>query len=93
MRKNVKNDKVIKAITIGLAAMIAATSIPTSVYADEAEGADNSSSRRPANLLPKAVRANRKIQVAVRKIHRQLHRQQANVWKWLITMFPQLQRQ
>ena len=31
MRKNVKNDKVIKAITIGLAAMIAATSIPTSV--------------------------------------------------------------
>ena len=49
MRKNVKNDKVIKAITIGLAAMIAATSIPTSVYADEAEGADNSSSQPEAS--------------------------------------------
>ena len=49
MRKNVKNDKVIKAITIGLAAMIAATSIPTSVYADEAEGADNSSSQPGAS--------------------------------------------
>ncbi|MBQ8667075.1 MAG: hypothetical protein IJ526_09445 [Lachnospiraceae bacterium] len=45
MRKNIKNDKVIKAITIGLAAMIAATSVPTSVYADEAEGADNSTSQ------------------------------------------------
>ena len=45
MKKNIKNDKVIKAITIGLAAMIAATSVPTSVYADEAEGADNSTSQ------------------------------------------------
>ena len=45
MKKNIKNDKVIKAITIGLATMIAATSVPTSVYADEAEGADNSTSQ------------------------------------------------
>ncbi len=35
MKRNVKNDKVIKAMTIGLAAMIAATSAPVNVYADE----------------------------------------------------------
>lgn len=35
MRKNIANDKVIKAITIGLATMIATTSVPVSVYADE----------------------------------------------------------
>ena len=36
MRKSVKNDKVIKAITIGLATMIAATSMPMNVYAEDA---------------------------------------------------------
>ena len=35
MRRNIKNDKVIKAITIGLATMIAATSAPVDVLADE----------------------------------------------------------
>ena len=35
MKRNVKNDKVIKAMTIGLAAMIAATSMPMNVYADD----------------------------------------------------------
>ena len=39
MRKNIKNDKVLRAITIGLATMIAATSVPTNVYAgDEEQG-------------------------------------------------------
>lgn len=37
MRRNIKNDKVIKAITIGLATMIAATSVPTNVYAEGEE--------------------------------------------------------
>ncbi|MBE5848812.1 MAG: hypothetical protein E7298_01420 [Lachnospiraceae bacterium] len=37
MRKNVKNDKVIKAITIGLAAMIAVTSAPITAYAYETD--------------------------------------------------------
>lgn len=40
MKKNVKNDKVIKAITIGLAAMMAATSTPIVAFAEEAP-ADN----------------------------------------------------
>ncbi len=35
MRKNIKNDKVIKAITIGLASMIAVTSSPVSVLAED----------------------------------------------------------
>ena len=35
MKRNVKNDKVVRAITIGLAAMIAATSMPMNVLADE----------------------------------------------------------
>ena len=35
MKRNVKNDKVVRAITIGLAAMIAATSVPMNVLADE----------------------------------------------------------
>ena len=38
MRKNIKNDKVIKAITIGLATMITATSAPVSILADEVDG-------------------------------------------------------
>ena len=37
MRKNIKNDKVIKAITIGLATMVAATSVPVSVLAEEGD--------------------------------------------------------
>ena len=37
MRKNIKNDKVIKAITIGLATMIAATSVPVDLYAADGE--------------------------------------------------------
>ena len=41
MKRNVKNDKVLKAITIGLAAMIAATSVPMDVYAlDETEATE-----------------------------------------------------
>lgn len=39
-RKNIKNDKVLRAITIGLATMIAATSAPLNVYAEEAATAD-----------------------------------------------------
>ncbi len=35
--KNVKNDKVLRAITIGLATMIAATSVPVTVLADDGE--------------------------------------------------------
>ena len=42
MRKNIKNDKVIKAITIGLATMIAATSAPVDLYAAEDEQIDDS---------------------------------------------------
>ena len=38
MRKNVKNDKVIRAITIGLATMIATSGAPVSVFAAEGEG-------------------------------------------------------
>lgn len=37
MRKNIKNDKVIKAITIGLATMVAATSVPVNVLAEEGD--------------------------------------------------------
>ena len=37
MKRNVKNDKVLRAITIGLATMIAATSAPVTVLADTAE--------------------------------------------------------
>ncbi len=37
MRKNVKNDKVLRAITIGLATMIAATSAPVTVLADDGD--------------------------------------------------------
>ena len=39
MKRNVKNDKVLRAITIGLATMIAATSMPMNVYADDGEPA------------------------------------------------------
>lgn len=41
MRRNIKNDKVLRAITIGLATMIAVTSSPLTVLASDAgEGAD-----------------------------------------------------
>ena len=35
MRKNVRNDKVVRAITIGLATMIAATSMPVTAFAND----------------------------------------------------------
>ncbi len=44
MRKNIKNDKVLKAITIGLAAMIATTSVPVTVLADESDNSDSPAS-------------------------------------------------
>lgn len=37
MKRNIKNDKIIKAMTIGLAAMIASTSAPVNVFAGEAD--------------------------------------------------------
>lgn len=39
MKRNVKNDKVVRAITIGLAAMIAATSMPVNIYAEDEQNA------------------------------------------------------
>ncbi len=38
MRRNVKNDKVLRAITIGLATMIAVTSTPVTVFATDGDG-------------------------------------------------------
>lgn len=38
MRKNMGNDKVLRAITIGLATMIAASSSPVTVFAEEGDG-------------------------------------------------------
>ncbi|MCR5287033.1 MAG: hypothetical protein K6D93_03695 [Saccharofermentans sp.] len=38
MRRNIKNDKVLRAISIGLATMIAVTSAPVTVFADEGDG-------------------------------------------------------
>ncbi len=54
MRKNVKNDKVLRAISIGLATMIAVTSTPVSVLAEEGGAADPaaSSSTNPATSSP-----------------------------------------
>lgn len=43
MKKNIKNEKVIRAITIGLATMIAATSTPMTVFADEADPTEGGS--------------------------------------------------
>lgn len=40
MRRNVRNSKVIRAIAIGLATMIAATSIPLNVFADNGDGSE-----------------------------------------------------
>lgn len=37
MKRNIKNEKVVRAISIGLAAMIAATSVPMNVYAEEGD--------------------------------------------------------
>ena len=45
-RKNIKNDKVLRAITIGLATMIAATSAPVNVYAGE----DDTTPSEPVNV-------------------------------------------
>ena len=44
MRKNTKNDNVVRAITIGLSAMMGLMSMPVSVLADDSienENADN----------------------------------------------------
>ncbi len=41
MRRNIKNDKVLRAITIGLATMIAATSAPLNVYAKDQQSGDD----------------------------------------------------
>ncbi len=49
MRKNIRNDKVIKAITIGLATMIAATSMPANVFAGDTEGSDATSAPSTGN--------------------------------------------
>ena len=49
MRKNIKNDKVLRAITIGLATMIAATSAPLNVYADEPATADGTGGEQDPN--------------------------------------------
>ena len=49
MKKNIKNDKVIKAITIGLATMIAATSMPANVFAEDTEGSDAASAPSTEN--------------------------------------------
>lgn len=41
MRKNIKNDKVIRAITIGIAAVLATTSMPVQAFADELSDENN----------------------------------------------------
>lgn len=43
MKKNVKNDKVLRAITIGLATMISASSSTVTVFAEEGDGESSSS--------------------------------------------------
>ena len=48
-RKDIKNDKVLRAITIGLATMIAATSAPLNVYADEPATADGTGDEQDKN--------------------------------------------
>ncbi len=48
MKRNVKNEKVLKAITIGLATMIAATSAPVNVFATE-DDQDNNNLTIPNN--------------------------------------------
>ena len=47
MRRNIKNDKVLRAISIGLATMIAVTSTPVTVFASGEEGADNNDNNAP----------------------------------------------
>ena len=47
MKRNVKNDKVLKAITIGLAAMIAATSVPVTVLAEDTNNENSKSDPTP----------------------------------------------
>lgn len=48
MRRNVKNDKVLRAMAIGLATMIAATSTPVAVFAGENENAETSEENKSA---------------------------------------------
>lgn len=48
MRKNVRNDKVVKAITIGLAAMLAVTSTPVTAWAEEPVSAPTGQPETPS---------------------------------------------
>ncbi len=52
MKRNVKNDKVLRAITIGLATMIAATSAPMTVLATEGEGGSENSGETTPTPTP-----------------------------------------
>ena len=54
MRKTVKNDKVLRAITIGLATMIAATSAPVSVFAEDGEGESGGADSSSASVSSEA---------------------------------------
>ena len=49
MRRNIKNDKVLRAITIGLATMIAATSAPVTVLADDNNGSGEGNNAQTEN--------------------------------------------
>lgn len=77
-RKNIKNDKVLRAITIGLSTMIAATSAPLNVYAgagDEpatADGIGDTTSQpgsrvetEPEESVPEAVVTEEEVKVDV----------------------------
>ncbi|MBO4904783.1 MAG: hypothetical protein J5367_06135, partial [Lachnospiraceae bacterium] len=46
MKRNVKNEKVLRAITIGLATMIAATSTPITVLADDTNDTEKTSEKK-----------------------------------------------
>lgn len=50
MKRTIKDKKVIQAITIGLAAMIAATSVPTPVYADDEIITQNTENNENTNM-------------------------------------------
>ncbi|MCR5301891.1 MAG: hypothetical protein K6E49_05580 [Lachnospiraceae bacterium] len=52
MKRSVKNDRVLRAITIGLATMIAATSAPITVLAEDGMPDFSSSDSAPADPTP-----------------------------------------
>ncbi len=54
MRKNVRNDKVVRAITIGLATMIAATSMPVTAFANDEAPAAEAPAEAPAPAAAEA---------------------------------------